>query len=229
MPIYKMKGSKDGKQKYRVRINYQDASGNNRQFDRVAYGSAEAKQLERELNYKIKNETPARRMTLNDLYEEYKKSKINEVRESSYKKTTAILDYHVIPMLGDTPLAKLNKPLFAKWKNDMEQKTIVKNDGSVSKLSITTKQNVYGEFRALLNYGVKLDYISKNYLIDIGNFKSTIETKREMSFYTADEYKLYANSALEYAKTHPNLNGWDYYVFFPSRSIPGSERAKFTP
>ena len=164
MPIYKMKGSKDGKQKYRVRINYQDASGNNRQIDRVAYGSAEAKQLERELNYKIKNETPARRMTLNDLYEEYKKSKIN--------------------------------------------------DGSVSKLSITTKQNVYGEFRALLNYGVKLDYISKNYLIDIGNFKSTIETKREMSFYTADEYKLYANSALEYAETHPNLNGWDYYVFF---------------
>lgn len=214
MPIYKMKGSKDGKQKYRVRINYQDASGNNRQIDRVAYGSAEAKQLERELNYKIKNETPARRMTLNDLYEEYKKSKINEVRESSYKKTTAILDYHVIPTLGDTPLAKLNKPLFAKWKNDMEQKTIVKNDGSVSKLSITTKQNVYGEFRALLNYGVRLDYIPKNYLVDIGNFRSTIEPKKEMDYYTAEEFKQFSNTLLEYAQNPSNLNGWDYYVFF---------------
>lgn len=214
MPIYKMKGSKDGRQKYRVRINYSDASGKSRQIDRVAYGSAEAKQLERELNYKIKNETPARRMTLNDLYDEYKKSKKNEVRESSYRKTTAILDYHVIPMLGDIPLAKLNKPLFAKWKNEMEEKTISKKDGTVSKLSLTTKQNVYGEFRALLNYGVKLDYLPRNYLVDIGNFKSTIETKKEMDFYTADEYKLYAKSALDYAETCPNLIGWDYYVFF---------------
>ncbi len=214
MPIYKMKGSKDGRQKYRVRVNYQDSSGVNRQIDRVAYGSKEAKDLERELNYKIKNETPARRMTLNDLYNEYKKSKKNEVRESSYRKTTAILDYHVMPTLGNTLLAKLNKPLFAKWKNEMEEKTISKKDGTSSKLSLTTKQNVYGELRALLNYGVKLDYLPRNYLVDIGNFKSTIETKKEMDFYTADEYRLYAKSAREYAETRPNLIGWDYYVFF---------------
>lgn len=44
MPIYKMKGSKDGRQKYRVRVNYIDNLGKNRQIDRVAYGSAEAKE-----------------------------------------------------------------------------------------------------------------------------------------------------------------------------------------
>lgn len=44
-----MKGSKDGKQKYRVRINYTDRSGKERQIDRVAYGCTEAKMLEAQL------------------------------------------------------------------------------------------------------------------------------------------------------------------------------------
>ena len=56
MPIYKMDGKKDGKQKYRVRINYIDNLGKSHQIDRVAYGSEEAKQLERELNYKRSEE-----------------------------------------------------------------------------------------------------------------------------------------------------------------------------
>ena len=49
MPIYKMDGKKDGKQKYRVRINYVDTTGKSRQIDRVAYGKEEAKDLEHEL------------------------------------------------------------------------------------------------------------------------------------------------------------------------------------
>ena len=38
MPIYKMKGKKDGKQKYRVRVNYIDNFNVAKQIDRVAYG-----------------------------------------------------------------------------------------------------------------------------------------------------------------------------------------------
>ena len=34
MPIYKMDGSKDGKQKYRVRINYTDVFGKARQTEK---------------------------------------------------------------------------------------------------------------------------------------------------------------------------------------------------
>ena len=64
MPIYKMKGSKDGLQKYRIRINYHDMSGNARQIDRVAYGLDNAKELEMRLNRDIKKEAPARRLTL---------------------------------------------------------------------------------------------------------------------------------------------------------------------
>ena len=71
MPIYKMQGKKDGRQKYRVRINYIDSYGKARQIDRVAYGSEEAKQLERELSYQIREQTPAQKMTVKELSKEY--------------------------------------------------------------------------------------------------------------------------------------------------------------
>ena len=49
MPINKMKDKngklikKDGKQKYRVRINYVDIYGENKQIERKVYGLDEAK------------------------------------------------------------------------------------------------------------------------------------------------------------------------------------------
>ena len=54
MPIYKVKGQKDGKQKYNVRINYIDILGAYKQIPRVAYGKEEAKQLEYQLEREIK-------------------------------------------------------------------------------------------------------------------------------------------------------------------------------
>lgn len=112
-----MKGSKDGKQKYRVRINYQDSMGINRQIDRVTYGNAEAKELERELNYDIKQSIPAKRITVKQLYEEYLKSKKHELREQSIRSIVTYLDNHVIPELGNLRLDKLTTPTLKKWKD----------------------------------------------------------------------------------------------------------------
>ncbi len=214
MPIYKMNGAKDGKQKYRVRINYQDNSGTYKQLTRIAYGHAEAKELEKNLQKQIKEELPAKRMTLNELYNEYKKVKKHEVRESSYNKSITILSNHVMPILGDKPLSKLNKPILMMWKNEINEKTVKDKNGNIRSLSLQMKQNIYAEFRALLNFGVKMDYLPKNILTSVGNFKGTLEIKKEMQYYTADEFKKYIKAAREYAENKPNLDGWDYYVFF---------------
>lgn len=116
MPIYKMKGSKDGKQKYRVRINYIDNEGKSRQIDRVAYGSAEAKELERQLLYDIKHQSTSVRMTFQKLFEIYKKSVENEIRESTLQKTNKTILNHVIPYLGNVSLSKLTVPVLQNWK-----------------------------------------------------------------------------------------------------------------
>ena len=70
MPIYKMEGKKDGLQKYRVRINYVDREGRNRQLDRVTYGKDEAKELEIRLIKDLREET-VKKITLQELYNEY--------------------------------------------------------------------------------------------------------------------------------------------------------------
>lgn len=71
MPIYKMDGKKNGLQKYRVRINYTDRDGKNKQLERVAYGSEAAKDLERQLNMELKSgELTTSKMTVQQLYDE---------------------------------------------------------------------------------------------------------------------------------------------------------------
>ena len=209
-----MKGSKDGKQKYRVRINYQDSMGINRQIDRVTYGNVEAKELERQLNYNIKQSIPAKRITVKQLYEEYLKSKKHELREQSIRSIVTYLDNHVIPELGNLRLDKLTTPTLKKWKDVINEKT-VKNKG-VKKLSIKTKQHIYKEFITMLNYAVQMDYIDKNPLKKIGNFKSsiTLESEKEMDYYTPDEFKFYIKATYDCAKNSSTNHEWDYYVFF---------------
>lgn len=209
MPIYKVKGEKkDGKQKYLVRLNYQDNYGKSRQLTRTAYGSEEAKQLERELLYQIKIEKPAQKLTLSKLKDEYIKNKKHEVRETSLDKTDRILNRYVLTDdLKNIKIDKLTVPVLQQWK------TNINNMG----LSTVTKQNIYGEFRALLNYAVKIEYISKNNLIKVGNFKAPLEKKKEMLFYTPDEFKKYINQAKIFAEEQEqqgNIYGYNVYMFF---------------
>lgn len=207
MPIYKMQGRKDGKQKYRVRLNYVDNLGKPKQIDRVAYGFDEAKQLERELNYQIKQETPTAKMTVQALYDEYIEAKKNEIRETTLDKIKKNLKNYVLEPLGNVRIDKLNAPILQKWKNNVEQQD----------LSFRTRQNRYSEFRALLNYAVKMEYLTQNPLLKVGNFKAPLQPKKEMQYYTAEEFKKYIKEARDIAtqsEKQGSMYKWHYYVFF---------------
>ena len=226
MPIYKMDGSKDGKQKYRVRINYTDVFGKARQIERVAYGNAEAKDLERRLIAEMKTEGVSKnRLTVKTLYDEYMRAKQYEVRESTVKKSKTILERYVLPTFGDTQLSKLTAPALNEWKNKIEEIRI-NSDGKPAPLKIKSKKNIYGEFRALLGYAVKMDYIPKNPLTKVGNFKTSDFTKSEMQYYTPDEFKKYIAAAKNIAENAPALITWDYYVFFNIAFFTGMRKGE---
>ena len=202
-----MNGKKDGKQKYRVRVNYTDRLGKAKQIDRVAYGLDEAKQLERKLNYQLKRETPTAKMTVQALYDEYIEAKKHEVIETSLDKTKKNLKNYVLDSLGNVKIDKLTIPVLQKWKENIEKKN----------LSIKTRQNKYSEFRALLNYAVKMEYLSQNPLLKVGNFKAPLQPKKEMQYYTADEFKKFIQKAKEEAiqsESKGYMHKWHYYVFF---------------
>lgn len=220
MPIYKMEGKKNGKQKYRVRINYVDSFGAKKQTDTVVYGLDEAKELERQLQTDKHEVISGGNMTLDELFNEYLETKQHEIRETSLDKSKRILQKHIIGSLGKYKLNKLNLKILQKWKNEISEKG----------LSLIMNQNIYKEFRALLNYAVKLEYIPTNLLVKLGNFKSgTVIKKKEMDYYTADEFKKFisvARTCAESAQANGNYFEWNYYVFFSIAFYTGMRKGE---
>lgn len=88
MPIYKMGGRKDGKQKYKVVVNYHDVTGTKKQLNRVVYGMDDAKAMEQRLRLELQEaanlgNAPA---TVQVLFDEYITAKKFEVRETTLKR-----------------------------------------------------------------------------------------------------------------------------------------------
>ena len=204
MPIYKMEGKKDGQQKYRVRINYIDSIGRNRQIDRVAYGNAEARLLEAKLMKEVKEAVPASRYTVKTLFDEYIEAKKHDVRETSLDKTRRILNRYVLPYVETIKIDKLNNTVIQNWKNSINGLG----------LKIQTRRNIFGEFRAMMNYAVRMEYIIKNPLCAAGNFKDAYNISSQedkLRYYTPEQFQKYIACARKNAVT---LTDWGYYVFF---------------
>ncbi len=211
MPIYKMSGKKDGLQQYRVRINYVDSSGVSRQLDRTAYGKDAAKQLEAKLTAEVKNSTPVSRETLGTLSADYLAAKKQQVRATSYDKTRRNLDTYILPTLGTLRLDNLTPQKMQAWKNDIGERD----------LQLRTRQNIYKELNALLNWAVRLERIPRNPLKSVGNFQDVYFTTPEatLQYYTAEEY-------LRYASVARQSQEWSFYVFFSVAFYTGMRKGE---
>ena len=73
--------AKNGLQKYAVRINYIADNGQPKQLTRISYGIDNAKLLEMRLYEQInsKEEKPIKKITVKELFNEYKKIKAYEL------------------------------------------------------------------------------------------------------------------------------------------------------
>ncbi len=226
MPIYKMDGKKDGLQKYRVRINYVDKEGKSRQLDRIAYGKEAAKELELRLSNENKSDIISPRLTVQQLYDEYIATKKYEVREATIDKSKKLLTAFVLPRLKDYRLDKLTSSVLQSWKNQMEQETT----STGQKFSLKYKRNIFGGLRALLNYAVKMEYISKNPLSVLGNFKDVNQMKKEMNFYTPSEFKKFISAARNQSQQcesqSQNIYEWNFYVFFNIAFFTGMRKGE---
>lgn len=208
MPIYNTGKKKNGLNQYRVVVSYTDPLGKYKKVERTAYGNAEAKELELALLKEVGEATPSKRITVNDLFEEYIADKKQNVRRVSYESTLFALKRTVLPYLGDVKLDKLTLPALQKWKTELGETDV----------SIGTKKYYYLHFSCLLNYAVRLGYIPQNPLKQIGNFRDVEFNKPEdIQYYTPEEFLRYQTAAREYAeKASPKrqYSAWACYVFF---------------
>ena len=211
MPIYPVKGKKkDGLQKYKVRVNYNDDNGEEKQLTRVTYGIEMAKELERLLESEVKSNKKIlnKKMTVQALFDEYIKFKQPEVKETTIAKNNENFDYYILPKFKNIRIDKVTPILLQEWKLSMEQKG----------LSLNTKKQAFSDFRAMYNYAIKMEYISKNPVSKIGNFKDKMSIEPEMDFYMAHEFTKFIRmakiTAEEQQTKRQNLSEWDFYVFF---------------
>lgn len=216
MPIYKLEGSKDGKQRYRVRVNTVDADGRYKQIERITYGRAEAKDLEQKLIYEIKTAGAAhRRMTVLSLFEDYVSAKQHELRQTSLNKSVGHIKNHVLPELGGVQLAKLTRPRLQAWKNTLRAKG----------LSCVTCNGVYKDLNAMLNYAVKLGYMPVNNLSALGGFKEADFTpvQEKLHYYTPEEFVRYISAADALCSSYSERR---YYVFFAIAYFTGMRKGE---
>jgi len=211
LPVYKVDGvKKDGLQKYNVRVNYISDGGVPKQLTRTAYGLEAAKDLERRLTDEQKKtgEAPAKKITVQQLFEEYLNVKQYEVKETTVDKYKQNFEYYILPTFKEIRIDRLNAKMLQDWKLSMEQKG----------LSLNTKKHAYGDFRAMLNYAVRMEYIPKNPITKIGTFKDKLTIKKDMDFYTAQEFQQFISAAKKVAKKKEtkdkDLSEWDFFVFF---------------
>lgn len=204
MPIYKTdKKNKEGKQQYRVCVNYTDTHGKYRQKTKLVYGSAEAKLVEMELAKSVEQKEVTSNITVEQLYSEYIAKKKHEVRETTLAQTKSVLDREILPVFKDISIYKINTNILQKWKNELAERD----------LALLTKQNIYKEFRALLNFAVKMEYIPRNPIHLINNFKEVYFEKPQdkLRYYTSEQFKRFIAEAKKDCRC---LNDWGYYVFF---------------
>jgi integrase len=210
MPIYKVKGKKDGLQKYNVRINFTSDSGEPKQLTRTTYGLDAAKDLERKLvgDIKVKGENATQKITVQQLYEKYIAARRYEIREATLDTYRRNYERHVQPTMASVRIDKLTVPMLQDWKLAIEQK----------ELSLKSRTHAFGIFRTILNYAVKMEYLAKNPLSNAGNFKDALCVRPEMRIYTAQEFTRYIaivkRLAEEHEQKHRDLSEWNFYVFF---------------
>lgn len=83
------------------------------------------------------------------------------------------------------------KPFFeGKFIQNIRKRDILKfHDYLLDRLSITTAKNVHGYLSAILNYAVKMEYVTTNVAREVGNIKGN--DNKEFDYWTLDEFKLF--------------------------------------
>lgn len=216
MPITRTSERKDGKYKYRVRVNYTDQFGQHKQIERSTFGADEAKLLEMKLRQQVSTpENITKSMTLQQLYDECVASKTHDVRASTLDKFKSILERHVIPALGTVKLSKLTVPVIQRWKDDVNEKD----------LALKTRKNIFSAFRSLIGYAVRMEYMAQNPLVKVGGFKDVNSIEKKIDYYTAKEFKKFIAASKKEA-SQKGFCEWHYYVFFNIAFFTGARKGE---
>ncbi len=185
MPVYQDKKTK----KWFYRTYYKDLYGNNKQRNSKLYDlKKEAISAEQQFHLKISNEQISEDITFYNLWISFCEFEKAKVKITSYESIKS-KEKHYEPLFH-IKMKDFELKHFNQWKDIINQENY----------STTHKNNIYKYLRGILNYGNKYMNLNKQNLLNkMTNFTNPNELKKEMLFFTYDEFK-------QFISVEDNLN-----------------------
>lgn len=194
MPVYKSKSiTKDGRQ-YFFRIKYKDVFGLSHDYTSQKYKNIKDAELE-EAKYRIKiaeQKTNTHSATFETIFNEYIEDKKKKVKPQTINRDICLYKH-----LESIHNIKINDFDLSKYK---------KFNLYLSSLSLSAdyKNKILGLLKRLISYSKKYYNTSDNVVIFIENYKEVNKIKKEMLFFTYEEY-------LKFDKI---IDNFEYHTFF---------------
>lgn len=182
MPIYKIKnGTKDGRNYY-FRALYTNIDGTRKQYKSKKFTTRQETQ-EAESNFILKHDkyltkNASSDMTFSELIELYFEYQTNKVKLTTFETYEDRKKY--FECIGKVRVKDLDINHFEHWKKKMYKYDI----------SNGYRNYIYKFFKAILNYGMTWHDLDFSHMYrKLTNFTDPNEIKKEMLFYTIDEFK----------------------------------------
>lgn len=195
MAIYKSnKATKDGRI-YFFRIKYKDILGNTKDYTSQKYlkrKDAEAAELQYKLNISM-NKLENNSITLKEVYIEYMNTQKGILKRQSFEKKQLYYSKY-ISFLDNVKINDLTVKHYLLFKNNIES----------FKMTADYSNKIQNMFSTLIKFSNKYHNTSNNILNYFEQFKDVNVLKKEIDFYTYEEFLKFINY----------VDDFDYKVFF---------------
>ena len=193
MAVYETKRPTKNGRKYYFRIKYRDILGNTHDYSSPKFkGKSEA--VDEEAKYRIKvmnNETQLENLTLSQVYIKYKLYKENELKKQTLIKVENL--YKHLKELDNVKINDLKYSHIELLKKHLDDKD----------LSIEYKNKIIRQLISIIKFSNKY-YNTSIEILKFCELYKNKELKKEMEFYTYDEYKQFDNA----------IDEFDWHTFF---------------
>ncbi len=179
MPVYKSKNAtKDGRAWF-FKTGYKDAFNNYQVKVSKKYSTkTEAKDEERKFLNTINVGIKPSNLTFEQLCDSFLNDRKDKIRTHTLNQYKGQMKY--LSLFNKVKCTNLNVEQFQAWKDYMNK----------TKLNTKSKNTIYKTLKAIINYGIKwLEIDMVSFSNRMSNFTDPNEPKKEMDFYTLDEFK----------------------------------------
>ena len=193
MAIYESKPTKDGR-KYYFRVKYKDILGNVKDYSSKKFKlKKEAEHEERLFKLNIeKQSASAVTITFLDIYTEYMVRHSKEIKKQSVIRTNNL--FKKLDSIKNIKINNFDITKYNLFRKEIEERNYTPNYAN----------KILSLLKRLIEYSNKYYNTSDRIIKFIDNFKSVNEFKKEMKFFTYEEYKAFDDV----------INEIDYKTFF---------------